>query len=211
MFYRYKISLIIEEIQKHKENPDFWQGFHALKEKYSISPGYYRTVLLNLDQTDMDFIHETAGLLGLDFKKYLEVEKPYLTSHQIRELIQKGFTFGGHSIDHPKFDRLPENEIIRQAIKSTGEICTRFDLDYRVFAFPFTDYGIKKSFFDAIYADNQVELSYGTSGIKQDSEYRNLQRIPMEEFGLSAACRLRTKYFIYLIKSLFGKNSINRH
>jgi peptidoglycan/xylan/chitin deacetylase (PgdA/CDA1 family) len=210
LFYRYKVSILIEEIQKHKENQSFWKEFHVLKEKFCIPQGYYRTVLLNLDHTCIPFIHETAKLIHVDFTEYLKARKPYLTSDQIRELIQKGFTFGGHSIDHPNFDRLPEDEKIKQALHSTKEISERFGLAYKIFSFPFTDYGIGKTFFDALYTRGQFDLSFGCAGIKHDSEYRNLQRIPMEEFGLSATRRLKSDYFYFLLKSLIGRNTIIR-
>jgi peptidoglycan/xylan/chitin deacetylase (PgdA/CDA1 family) len=211
LFYRYKVSILIEEIQKHKENRNFWQEFHALKEKFGISQGYYRTVLKKLDQVNINFIDEIARLIDVSFTDYLRIQKPYLTSNQINELIKQGFTFGGHGIDHSHFGRLESHEQLRQAVVSTQEVAKQFNLDYKVFAFPFTDHNIDKTFFDSVYLNNQVELSFGCAGIKHDSEYRNLQRIPMEEFALSAVRRLKTDYFYYLIKSLFGKNIINRN
>jgi peptidoglycan/xylan/chitin deacetylase (PgdA/CDA1 family) len=208
--YRYKVSILIEEIRKHKENPNFWQKFHGLKEKFGIPQGHYLAVLLNLDHTGIPFINETARLLHVDFAEYLKDRKPYLTSDQIRELIQKGFTFGAHSVDHPNFNRLPDDEKIKQALLSAKEISERFDLSYKIFAFPFTDCGIGKTFFDVLYNRGQFDLSFGCAGIKHDSEYRNLQRIPMEEFGLSATRRLKTDYLYFLLKSLIGRNTIIR-
>ena len=211
LFYRYKVSILIEEIQKHKENKDFWQAFHALKEKHGISQGYYRNVLMKLAQVNINFIDEVARLIDVSFTDYLRIQKPYLTSNQINELIRQGFTFGGHSIDHSNFGWLEIQEQLRQAVLSTQDVARQFNLDYKVFAFPFTDHNIDKTFFNSVYLNNQVELSFGCAGIKHDSEYRNLQRIPMEEFDLSAVRRLKTDYFYYLIKSLFGKNTINRN
>ncbi|MBN2763114.1 MAG: polysaccharide deacetylase family protein [Bacteroidales bacterium] len=210
MFYRYKVSVLIETIQKHKENPQFWKSFHKLKEDFNIPPGYYRHVLLDLGHTHIPFIHAAAKLVDLDFSDYLKKKQPYLTSEKIRELIGKGFTFGGHGIDHTEFSTLDDEGKIKQAIQSTREVSKRFDLSYRVFAFPFTDFGIRKSFFDAIYDRDQVELSFGTAGLKHDSEYRNLQRIPIEDFNLSAERRLKTDYFYYLLKGIVGKNTIRR-
>ncbi|MBN1415606.1 MAG: polysaccharide deacetylase family protein [Bacteroidales bacterium] len=210
MFYRYKISVLIEEIQKHKDNPDFWKEFHALKDSYGIPQGYYRTVLLNLDHTSISFIHEAAKLAGLDFQEYLKTNKPYMTATQISELIQQGFTFGGHSIDHPGFKLLDDKEKIRQAVQSIREVSERFNLNYRTFAFPFTDHGISKAFFNALYAEYPIDLSFGTAGLKQDIVRRNLQRIPIEEYGLSAEKRLKTDYFYYMLKGMTGKNIIKR-
>lgn len=210
MFYRYKVSVLIEAMQKHKEKREFWQQFHALKEKYGIPQGYYRNVLLRLDYRHLAFIEEAAALAGLDFKAYLQSYQPYMTSEQISGLVHKGFTFGGHGIDHADFDLLPEEEQVRQACQSTKEVADRFGLPYRVFSFPFTDFGIKKSFFDTVFTDNQVELTFGTAGLKKDSEHRNLQRIPMEDYDISAERRLKADYFYYLLKGLIGKNVIIR-
>ena len=210
LFYRYKVSILIEGIQKHKEKKEFWQDFHGLKEKFGIPQGYYRTVFLNLDQNSIPFIDEAAKLIQIDFKDYLKKNKPYLTSEQIRELIAKGFTFGAHSINHPDFRKLPDSEKRNQTLSSVEEVGEKFNLSHRIFAFPFTDYGIGKAFFDSVYAHNQVELSFGCAGIKRDSVRNNLQRIPMEEYNLSASRRLKTDYFYYLLKSPFGKNLIRR-
>jgi peptidoglycan/xylan/chitin deacetylase (PgdA/CDA1 family) len=210
LFYRYKVSLLIEEIQKHKENPEFWKKFHHLKEKHRIPPGYYRQVLLSLDHTHTAFIDEAALLTGFDYTGYLDANQPYMTSLQIRELMDKGFTFGSHSVDHPDFQCLSEEERIDQALGSTAAITGTFGLDYRVFAFPFTDHGVGKSFFDAIYANGRTELSFGSAGLKHDTVIRNLQRIPMEEYNLSAERRLKTDYFYYLLKAVTGRNTIVR-
>jgi peptidoglycan/xylan/chitin deacetylase (PgdA/CDA1 family) len=210
LFYRYKVSLLIEAIQKHKEDKGFWEKFHALKEKHAIAGGYYRKVILGLDHRNIPFIDEAAQLVRLDFREYLKARKPYLTGDQIRELVHKGFTFGGHSIDHPDFSLLTDEERIRQAVESTRNVCEQFDLKDRIFAFPFTDHGIGKGFFNAIFAGDRIELSFGSAGLKNDSEYRNLQRIPMEDFRLSAERRLKTDYLYYLLKALLGKNTIVR-
>ena len=210
LFYRYKVSILIEGIQKHKEKKEFWQEFHGLKEKFGIPQGYYRKVLLHLDHNSVPFIDEAAKLIQIDFKDYLKQYKPYLSSDQIRELIAKGFTFGAHSINHPDFRKLSDSEKKNQTLSSVEDVREKFALPHRVFAFPFTDYGIGKAFFDSVYARGRVELSFGCAGIKRDSVQNNLQRIPMEDYKLSAVRRLKTDYFYYLLKSPFGKNLIRR-
>jgi peptidoglycan/xylan/chitin deacetylase (PgdA/CDA1 family) len=208
LFYRYKVSMLIEEIQKKKEKKEFWEQFHVLKEKFGIPHGYYRTVLLGLHHTDIPFIDEAAKLVGIDFKTWMKKSKPYMTSEQIRELMDKGFTFGSHSFNHPQFGLLNREERIRHSIESTKEMVKKFGLKDKIFAFPFTDHGMDKSFFEALYAGNDIELSFGAAGLKKDAVKRNLQRIPMEEFNLKGERRLKTDYFYYLLKGLAGKNTI---
>ncbi len=210
LFYRFKISILIEEIQKHKNSPSFWKNFHELKDKYALPAGYYRDILLNLNHNYNEFISDIAGMLEVDFDEYLKEHQPYLTSGQINELIGKGFHFGGHSIDHPDFSALTENEIVKQAVQSTLTISDKFNLRYRVFAFPFTDYGINTNIFNRIYAEGNMDLTFGSAGMKHDSFKRNLQRIPVEEFNLSIDKRLKADYVYYLFKALFFRNTIRR-
>jgi peptidoglycan/xylan/chitin deacetylase (PgdA/CDA1 family) len=135
-----------------------------------------------------------------------------MTSQQIQELIKQGFTVGSHSCDHPEYRFLSLDEQIEQTRKSTEEIISKFNLDYKVFAFPFTDYEVKKLFFDKIFMkENPIcEITFGCAGLKHDSVKNNLQRIPIEKSEYKARTILATEYLYYLLKIPFGKNVISR-
>lgn len=181
MFYRYKASILTEE--------------------------YAAKGLLEVDFENTNMIDEFAATMNYDFNEYLNIEQPYLSFDQIEELIGDGFTIGAHSRNHPLYKRLSIEEQISQTIESIDFIVQKFNLNYRVFSFPFTDDGIAKEFFTKI--ENNVDLTFGTAGLKKDSIPFNLQRIPMEE-NHSAEEILKGQYFYYLIKSFFGKNLIKR-
>ena len=56
-----------------------------------------------------------------------------------------------------------------------------------------------------------MEISFGTSGIKLDETQGHIHRIPMELSGFNGAeAIIRSEYFYYLGKSLFGKNLVKR-
>src|SRR5690606_39560979 len=97
----------------------------------------------------------------------------------INELIAQGFTFGAHSLNHPLYEELSLDEQIHQTLASIEDIKNRFQLDYTVFSFPFTDFKVNKKFFSAI--KNHVDLTFGSAGIKDDEIAFNLQRLRSEE------------------------------
>ena len=134
-----------------------------------------------------------------------------MSSEQVSVLLQQGFSIGGHSIDHPLYNKIALAEQLRQTIESQQFLESKFDLDYRVFAFPFTDDGLTKSFFSALQAQFPFDLSFGGAGLKQDVIPNNLQRFPMESDRLNSARKLiNTEFLYYLLKIPFGKNRLKR-
>lgn len=199
LFYRYKASIIIEEAI---QNP-------SIRENLNINE--FKKHILSIDYNKRFLLDDIATKHGINFSDYLSNHKPYLNSEQIRSLIDKGFHFGSHSCDHPEYNTIGLDEQIRQTVESTKTICEIFNIDYRAFAFPFTDYGVSAEFFDNIYThDNGLEISFGCAGLKKDVSHRHFQRIPIETSNLSAKRIIKTEYLYYLIKSIFGKNKIRR-
>ena len=90
------------------------------------------------------------------------------------------------------------------------KVTEKFGLDYKIFAFPFTDYNLSSRFFREIEKDYPLDFTFGSAGIKNDSIENNLQRIPMDEYYLKAGKRIKIDYFYYLIKSGFKRNRIIR-
>lgn len=164
--------------------------------------------LLEVTFNEKDEIDNFAKTLNIDFNEYLEKVKTYLSTLQIKDLINQGFTIGAHSQNHPLYNLLDEKKQISQTLNSVNYLKQEFDLDYSVFSFPFTDDGVKKSFFKAI--ESKVDLTFGSAGMKKDSVKFNLQRIPMEK-NESAEQLIKTQYFYCFLKKLFGRNKIVRH
>lgn len=210
LFFRYKVSLLIDRILKDSSI--------IVRKKIALTlrcPGNdnesLRISLLNLKYSDLEIINQIAALLKIDFDEYLVQHKPYLTRQEIKELINKGFTFGAHSIDHPLYSELSTAEQIRQTETSVQIIQKTFDLKYRSFAFPFTDFKVSKEFFDHFYkAENKLDASFGSAGLKKDIYSRHLQRIPMEMGQMTAREILHSEYLYYLLKYFVGKNRIWR-
>ncbi len=208
MFYRYKVCLLIKEISKRKRALLPLVNNWLAEREFQIPS--YRHFLLKIDYRQKNLADELANLIHLDFKNYLHEQKPYLTTENIQKLVKKGFTFGSHSIDHPEFSNIPQEEQVRQVVESTTVITETFYLPYKVFSFPFTDFGIQHDLFEKINQAAHFDLTFGCAGMKKDSYYNHLQRIPAEEYDLSIKKRIKRDYFYYILKSFVSKNKINR-
>lgn len=181
LFYRFKASILAEQLAANG--------------------------MLDLNCNEEEDIDSFAKTLGVNFDEYLEKEKPYLSTSQINELIEKGFTIGAHSKNHPLYKLISEKEQIEQTLGSLVVLRQQFSLDYSVFSFPFTDDGVGHSFFKAI--QSKIDLTFGSAGVKRDSVEFNLQRVPMENVD-SAEELIKTQYMYCLLKKLVGKNKIVR-
>jgi peptidoglycan/xylan/chitin deacetylase (PgdA/CDA1 family) len=213
LFYRYKASLLAGRILEKAPAASESSAVARLLQKNGVGSGsdLYHGIL-SVKYPERSLLNEIAGIMEFDFSRFLARNKPYLTSEQVNSLIGKGFLFGSHSIDHPEYFRIPEEEQIRQTKVSIDDICSRFSLDYRLFSFPFTDDGVKMNFFNRIFEGKEpiAGLTFGGAGLKKDSAVRNIQRIPMEETTLPARRIIHTEYLYYLAKESVRKNVVQR-
>ncbi|MFO7656536.1 MAG: polysaccharide deacetylase family protein, partial [Bacteroidales bacterium] len=208
LFYRYKACLLLKEIHARQDAllPEY-RKWIAQKGAPALSP---KKFLMNIGFADKYLLDELAVVMGYSFEDFLKKQQPYLTSSQIANLIAKGFTFGSHSINHPAFSDISLEEQIRQATESTIEIEKKFNLAYSTFSFPFTDYGINRNFFVNINKEVNFDLTFGCAGMKTDIIKNHIQRIPVEEYNITAEARIKRDYFYYLIKKPLNKNTLVR-
>jgi len=210
LFFRYKASLLIGAFEREKQQIQSDPVIKWLK-RYAPNQINIRSALLSISYQNRGALDELATTVGLDFADYLAKQQPYLNSDQILSLKNQGFCFGAHSCDHPEYRFLGLEEQLRQTRESVDSICNRFALPYRTFAFPFTDYGVSKAFFQNLYEQVPViSLSFGCAGLKKDSFPQHIQRIPFETGDLSAKEILNNEYLYFLLKALAGKNRIHR-
>lgn len=192
LFYRFKQSILVDVLKNHPQ-----KGMPSADEILQTS---YKNRLL---------LDNWAEQAGVDFGAYLKKERPYMTRDEIRALSEKGFRFGGHSIDHPRYSEISPQERLRQTLVSCSTAAEISHDNRQFFSFPYTDDTIPAEFFNSIRG--KVEYTFGTAGLKQDSAVNHLQRIPMEQNALSADAILKNEYAYYLLKRLLLKNRINRN
>tara|TARA_Y100001970_G_scaffold293438_1_gene440207 strand:- start:13956 stop:14966 length:1011 start_codon:yes stop_codon:yes gene_type:complete len=93
-------------------------------------------------------------------KDFLEKNKPYLTSSQIIDLHNSGFTIGSHSKSHPRFNVLKLNEIKDEISGSINTIFEKTNIKVDSFSYPF---GIRAApkFEEDIINSNQLKSILG--------------------------------------------------
>ena len=166
---------------------------------------------LRVRYADRHLLDEWAAAAGVDFQAFLEQKQPYLTAEQIQTMQNKGFTFGGHSTDHPLYSQLTLHQQLEQTLDCLRHLKERFHLKHTVFAFPFTDDGVGLAFFTAIHQQlGEPLLTFGGAGLKQDVAPGHLQRFPMERTTLPARRVVSAEYAAYLVKKALGKDTVRR-
>jgi peptidoglycan/xylan/chitin deacetylase (PgdA/CDA1 family) len=190
LFYRYLASLAIENFQQEGKLTN------AIK-----------TEILACSYEDKDSLFQYFSQLQVD--DFLKNKKPYLTTEQIQTLNKQGFSIGAHSTDHPYFYKVPLAEQLRQTRESIDFVSSIVNQKLRLFAFPFTDYQVSKTFFEEI--KQYVDLSFGTAGIKDDETGFSIQRVAAEkEDTETIESILKKEYLKYFLKFFLGRNTIFR-
>lgn len=215
LFYRYKVSLIIDHIKQNEISKAEEEAIQALMpdgaRKFK-SPGQVTQLLLSLSYEHQFVINQIADIFGLDFGNFLRQHKPYMSKIQIQQLVEDGFTIGAHSIDHPMYSKLEMVEQQEQTLESLRHIQEVFQVPYKVFAFPFTDDGVGQGFFAEMYKTGPrlLDLSFGTAGLKKEAFPRHLQRTAMEGSHLDAAQIIKSAYMASMVQQSLGINRIKR-
>lgn len=207
LMFRYKISLLIDRMLDDKRLYSTIAS-NLGKEKQSEVFDLIRG--LGYHQTEQ--IHQIAEWGNIDYKQFLEDEKPYMSHKHIHSLIDMGFQIGSHSVDHPHYFELSLQQQLDQTLTCHSYLKQQFDLKEDLFAFPFTDHQVTSSFFNEIYKDSTIQLSFGGAGLKNEMIKNHIQRIAAED----KLCRplqeiVKTEYLYYILKALFRKNTIHRH
>jgi peptidoglycan/xylan/chitin deacetylase (PgdA/CDA1 family) len=131
-------------------------------------------------------VDELAALCELDFEEYLRRHQPYVTSDEVRTMRQNRLEIGAHSVDHPLYSEIPLIEQLRQTRQSMETLVERFGLPHRAFAFPHTDRGVSREFFDTVFNERSVEITFGTAAPARDEMKFSIQRFSMEKSRLPA-------------------------
>jgi peptidoglycan/xylan/chitin deacetylase (PgdA/CDA1 family) len=212
LFFKYKANLVIDRLEKHNYPSSILEVAGSRLDPSYRDKNLLRKALLNLKKEDEELISVMAELVEVDFETFVKIRKPYMSLEQVRKLSQQGFQIGSHSMDHPLFSLLSFDEQIGQVDESIRWIRDNLEQDHRFFAFPFTDEGVGKTFFDRIFREDQpmVDMTFGTAGMKRDPYPFHFQRIPMDVSGTGARIYLKGEYIYYLLKAMVGRNTIRR-
>ncbi|MBS1655129.1 MAG: polysaccharide deacetylase family protein [Bacteroidetes bacterium] len=149
LFYRCKLSLIIEKMKQDRALQKLITK--ELNLNGLSAPSLIRAELLKINYLNKDKAETLGQLSGISFKDYLYEKRPFLTKDQVYKLKKDGFTIGSHSIDHPLYSLLNEEEQIRQTVESINYVNTLTESKSYFFSFPHEDRLIKKTFFKKLF------------------------------------------------------------
>lgn len=210
LFHKHKCSLLIEALYK-KNNKNRIPEVQIILSASNSNLNLLSKQIKNLNYFDEEIINQIANLMEIDFNLYLTNIKPYMTTTQIQQAIEMGFSVGSHGIDHPEFYLLDNARMRYQVEESFRFLNEKFKLTNHYFAFPFTDYNVPRSFFNYLTNHENIAFSFGTAGLKRDMETKHIQRIPMEVNKYNeGADIIRSEYSYYFFKSFFRKNYLTR-
>jgi peptidoglycan/xylan/chitin deacetylase (PgdA/CDA1 family) len=209
MFYRYKTSVLIENLKKSSET--ILKTTHLLLDRQGIDKGTLSYRLLKVNYKTRAVLDDIAALIDTDFREYAAKHDIYLHEEDIKTLMEQGFTIGAHSIDHPEFRLEEPEEQIRQTLGSVEYLQDHIGINTAYFSFPFSDQDVSARFFDQILKPvGNVDLTFGISGLKKDAIPCHLYRIPMETGLFSAEEIIKGEYLYFMMKAIAGKNKIDR-
>ena len=198
LFHRYKASLILNELT---DNPS------SEATQFLLSNGLNEKNILQTDNSKVNILDEAANILGIDFRELLKTENPYLTTEQIINLKDSGFTIGAHSRNHPEFWNISEEEQFLEIEQSMNWVVEKFNPAIKAFAFPFTDSGVSLKLFQKLKDENICDLTFGTAGVKYDECKTHYQRYPAEQPG-DYKLNFKSEFVYLKLRKAFGKATV---
>ncbi len=209
LFYRFKISLLIDEFLKNKDSNSTIQIYATALNSNSRRVENIIERLKDIKQSEEAILDQIAGYIGFSFEDYLQTAKPFLTSSQIKTLLDKGFHIGGHSVSHPYYPSLSLENQIQETIESIQLLIERFDAKNKLFAFPHSDKEISQSFFDRLNFDD-VEIFFGIQNQKKENKNRVLQRFNAERPTIPLQQQIKSVMLYNWVMERFGRNKVLR-
>lgn len=198
LFHRYKASLILTEMHLHPDSE---------AENLLLENNLTKENLLQANFLQRPILDEAADLLELDFKTFLAEEKPYLSTTQIKDLVRKGFSIGGHSHKHPEFWKISEKKQFKHIRKSMNWVNDNTNQKIKAFSFPFTDDSVSVNMFNRLKNENICDITFGTAGVKYDNIDSHIQRYPAEQKG-NFEQNIKAEFVYFKLRKAIGKASV---
>jgi peptidoglycan/xylan/chitin deacetylase (PgdA/CDA1 family) len=205
LMFRCKASLILDAVETSKTfDPEVYQLL-ALENQ---SKETLKQQILNINYHKKDILDILVGKFEINCEAYLKEYRHYLTTDQLKILTKKGYGISSHSWDHPKYGEISLKEQMVSTNRSFSYLKENGFL-YESFAFPFTDFGVKKEFFDELFKNEEIFCCFGSAGAKLDSIENLFHRVPME-MGENGERILKKETAYFRLKKMINKNKIVR-
>lgn len=174
MFYRNKASLCIEAVQ-HLPHDAARMVFTSLNNAVVTKLANvqdFEVWIKSLERADEPVIDMTAKMLGIDWKDYLQSQKPYMSREQIKAMHDAGFTIGAHTVSHTKLSLLPPDQVEAEIVDSVRFVQKITEAERIPFSFPYSGTGVDRDFLGAIRQRHPfLGLFYDTMDLRHDEPY----------------------------------------
>ena len=208
--YKHWISIIISHLRdKNYDQKSLKTIAEICNFTYNTTDEFKRS-FLNIKFADRDTVIEVLKFLNINSEEYLAAHRMYVTKEEIREMIDAGFYFGGHTMSHPTLKQLTHDEQKKEIVDSIEWVKKTFNLNYSLFAFPFTDKSISKKLLLELFEYDPHIRIFGNAGIKRDFDDRIIQRFSLENPSKITYKQIVTENLYKVYNTFIGKYNIKR-
>ena len=209
LFYRCKISLLIDEVKKRSGNKFTLSIFFNKLKLQNKTLENIIASLKNITQQSAFLLDDIALETGFSFGDFLEKQKPFLTSQQVQTLHTQGFSIGAHSIDHPYYKLLTVDEQFKQTVRSCNQVNQLTGTTNCSFSFPHSDKELSQELFDMLLKTD-IPAFYGIQNQKEEWNNRMLHRFNAERPSTSAKELVNGITLLSWMRRLRGTNKLVR-
>lgn len=208
--YKHTLSIIISHLKSINYDSPTLNKIAAIAGFSFENWSEFKVKFLNLNYSEREKVPAVLALLHLDIAAYLKKEQPYITKAQIQEMMDAGFYFGGHTMNHPPLQQLTHEAQKKEIIDSIEWLKENFVIDYSFFAFPFSDKNISKKLIEELFEYNPNLKIFGNSGLKKDIDSRIIQRFTLENPAKNTEKQIVTENLYKYFNKCIGKYNIKR-
>lgn len=208
--YKHYISIIISHLKKNNFEKSTLDKISQILSFNYNNVEEFKQKFINIKFSEREKINTILELLNLDIKKNLKENQPYITKEQIQEMIDDGFYFGGHTMTHPPLNQLTHEEQKNEIINSINWLKENFNINYSLFAFPFSDKTISRKLINELFEYDTKIILFGNSGLKKDIDNRIVQRFSLENPKKQTEKQIVTENFYKYFNKVIGKYKIKR-
>lgn len=210
LFYRCKISLLIDELLKNKDNDSFLHVYNGLlgTEKKSLKETIF--FLKSINTANAFLLDKIAEKTGFSFDSFLKTTQPFLTREQLKSLHDRGFTIGAHSINHPYFQQISITEQINQVTGSCRFVNELLHINDCCFSFPHSDKGLLQALFNELGTLN-IPFLFGVQNQKMELENKMLHRFNAERPEINFISQVKGIMLMIWLRNLTGRNNVKRN
>lgn len=207
-FYRFTLGLLLGALRSGQVSPG---GKKAAAALLGVEESALEGAIQRVGWQNRALADRLAEVMAVDANAIFWRERPYMEESEVEGLVRAGFSLGGHSMEHPYYQELSVDEQVRQTMESVDAVCGRFGLKERVFAFPHTDAGVTRAFFDRVLeGPGALDLVFGTANHRADVDPRILQRFNCERPGVRIDDGVKGILLLEALRMAAGRNLVTR-